>query len=249
MVTPGLLPEADDRRPSPYRWTVPFIVATLIAVIVYLIREREQTISKVFRQDEAYAAQARKREADVGRIRELEARITELQKTPPPAAVEAPPPAPAKAPDVRILPPELASERLTQGLHEFRSGRYAQAEACFLRAVPEGFLYLVLTCLERGDVREAMLFLGRAMASDPQWLRRVRPRDLFGSPAEYEKMLKAIEERCRENPLDLEAKTLLAYLHFHEKGPEHAKALLTEVSTAQPGHPAAQAFLEAVDRP
>ena len=53
----------------------------------------------------------------------------------------------------------------------------------------------------------------------------------------------------RENPLDAEAKTLLAYLHYHEKGPEYAKALLTEVATAQPDDPAAKAFLEAVDKP
>ena len=249
MVTPGLLPESDDRRVSPLLWILPLVLLALVASVVMLIRDRERTIAKM---RHAERAREKEHEADQARLRELEAQVVELKKAPAPppaAAVDAPPPSPGRAPDLRILPPELASERLTQGLHEFRSGRYAQAEACFLRAVPEGFLYLVLTCLERGDVREAMLFLGRAMAADPQWLRRVRPRDLFGSPAEYEKMLKAIEERCRETPLDLEAKTLLAYLHFHEKGPEHAKALLTEVATAQPGHPAAQAFLEAVDRP
>lgn len=240
MVTPGLLPEADDRRPSPLRGSPWFLVVVLVAVLIWQATRPAPPPPPPVVQE------------DVARIQALEARIAELRKAPPPpsAAVEPPPaPAPARAPDVRILPPDLAAERLTQGLHEFRSGRYAQAEACFLRAVPEGFLYLVLTCLERGDVREAMLFLERAMGADPQWLRRVRPRDLFGSPAEYERTLKALEDRCRENPLDLEAKTLLAYLHFHEKGPEHAKALLTEVATAQPGHPGARAFLETVDRP
>ena len=100
-----------------------------------------------------------------------------------------------------------------------------------------------------GDFREAALFLARAMKADPQWLRRIRPRDLFGSAEEFERALRSLEDRVRENPLDGDAKTLLAYLHFHEKGPEYAKALMTEVAAAQPDDPNAKAFLDAVDKP
>jgi tetratricopeptide (TPR) repeat protein len=239
MVTPGLLPEADDRRFPPFQLLPWLIIIALLGFIVWRGKSPEPKPA-----DPPAPPPAPKE--DVGRLKELEAEIARLRTSIPPAP---PAPAPAKAPDIRVLPPDLAAERLTQGLHEFRSGRYAQAEACFLRAVPEGFLYLVLSCLARGDVREAMIFLDRAMKADPQWLRRVRPRDLFGSAEEFERTLRSLEERLKENPLDVEAKTLLAYLHYHEKGAEYAKALLTEVATAQPDHPASKAFLEAIDKP
>lgn len=240
MVTPGLLPEADDRRFNPVHLLPWLIIPVLLGVIFWRGKSPEPAPAPPPPPPPAP-------KEDVGRIKELEAEIARLRtSTPPPAP---PDPAPAKAPDLRVLPPELAAERLTQGLHEFRSGRYAQAEACFLRAVPEGFLYLVLSCLARGDVREAMIFLGRAMKEDPRWLRRVRPRDLFGSAEEFERTLRSLEERLKENPLDGEAKTLLAYLHYHEKGAEYAKALVTEVAAAQPDHPAPKAFLEALEKP
>ncbi|HEX7897629.1 MAG TPA: hypothetical protein VF950_07695 [Planctomycetota bacterium] len=233
-----MLPEADDHRgPSLLRF-LPWLIVLLL--LVFMIWPRRPV-----ERDAAAPLPPPAPKEDVARIKELEAQIAELRKSPPP------PPAPesVRAPDLRVLPPDLAAERLTQGLHEFRSGRYAQAEACFLRAIPEGFLYLALSCVARGDLREAALFLARAMKADPRWLRRVRPRDLFGSAEEFERALKGVEDRVRENPLDAEAKTLLAYLHFHEKGPEYAKALLTEVAGAQPDDPSAKAFLEAVDKP
>lgn len=237
MVTPGLLPEADDRRFNP-RLLLPWLIVLVLFGFIFLRRPAPAPVPP--------PPPAPKE--DVGRIKELEAQIAELKKAPPPApvAVEA---APVKAPELRILPPELAAERLTQGLHEFRSGRYAQAEACFLRAIPEGFLYVALCCLARGDLRDASLFLARAMKADPQWLRRIRPRDLFGNPEDFEKTLRSLEERVRDNPLDAEAKTLLAYLHFHEKGPEFAKALMTEVAGAHPEDPHPKAFLESIDKP
>ena len=238
MVTPGLLPEADDHRASPLRFLPWLIILALLGVIFWLLRWNVNPTPT--------PSQPPVVKVDVDRVRELEAQVAELRKSPP---LPPPDPAPARAPDLRVLPPDLAAERLTQGLHEFRSGRYVQAEACFLRAIPEGFLYLALSCVARGDLREAALFLARAMKADPQWLRRVRPRDLFGSAEEFERALRSLEERVRENPLDGEAKTLLAYLHFHEKGPEYAKALLTEVATAQPDDPSARAFLEAVEKP
>jgi tetratricopeptide (TPR) repeat protein len=250
MVTPGLLPEADDRRPSPLRWILPLVIVGLIVAVFTLIRENQVILGKMRHLDAARDAAVPPSvlKEDVGRIRELEAQIAELRKSTPPPP---PPPdaVPAKAPDLRVLPPDLAAERLTQGQQHFRSGRYMEAEACFLRAIPEGFLYLALSCVARGDIREASLFLARAMKEDPQWLRRFRPRDLFGSAEEFERALKGLEDRVKENPLDGEAKTVLAYLHFHEKGAEYAKALMTEVAAAQPADPAPKAFLDALEKP
>lgn len=238
MVTPGLLPEADDPRPpSPLRWTLTLAFLALTLLLVWSLVQ----LGQVGRERDLLAARPAPPpppKEDVGRIRELEAELARLKA--PPAV---------KAADVRLLPPELAAERLTQGLHEFRSGRYAPAEACFLRAAPEGYLYLVLTCLARGDAREGALFLGKAMEADAGWLRRIRPRDLFGSAEEFERTLRALEDRSREAPLDPEAKTLLAYLHFHEKGAEYAKALLVEVAGAHPDHPSVKAFLAALEKP
>lgn len=243
MVTPGLLPESDDHRgPSPLRFLPWLIILALTGVIVW--QAQQGAVEKKLTHYHAPPAP----QEYLDKIKALESKITELRLAPAPA-VEPPPAAPAKAPDLRVLPADLAAERLTQGLHEFRSGRYVQAEACFLRAIPEGFLYLALSCVARGDVREAALFLARAMKEDSQWLRRIRPRDLFGSAEEFERALRGLEDRVKENPLDAEAKTLLAYFHYHEKGAEYAKALLTEVATAQPGDPAAKAFLEAVEKP
>ncbi len=242
MVTPGLLPEADDRPPFPLRRLVALAFLALIGLLLWSLVQ----LGRIGRERDVLLAEKLKSPVlaprpDLARIRELEAELAALKAAPPPPAV--------KATDVRLLPPELAAERLTQGLHELRSGRYAPAEACFLRAAPEGHLYLVLTCLARGDVREAALFLAKTMEADAAWLRRIRPRDLFGSAEEFERTLRSLEERARENPLDLEAKTLLAYLHFHEKGAESAKALLVEVAAAQPDHPAAKAFLAALEKP
>jgi tetratricopeptide (TPR) repeat protein len=244
MVTPGLLPEADDRPRAPLLRFLPSLLILVLLGFIYWQSRRHAAQLESLARLESVPPPAPK--VDVERIRELEAQIERLRTSTP---LPAPVPAPVRAPDLRVLPPDLAAERLTQGLQEFRSGRYAQAEACFLRAIPEGFLYLVLSCVARGDVREAALFLARAMRADPQWLRRIRPRDLFGSAEEFARALGGLEDRVRENPLDAEAKTLLAYLHFHEKGPEYAKALLTEVATAQPDDPSAKAFLEAIDQP
>lgn len=251
MVTPGLLPEASDRRPSPLPVTGLLLLLAAAAGLIYLglkaarLKAERETIA-------AEAAALRQEIAltrpEIAKVSMLQRRILELEKGRP--AAESPEsPAPARAPDVRVLPPAppgLAQERITQGLHEFRSGRFLQAELAFLRAVPEAYGYIVLTCFVRGDVREAVLFLGRALASDPEWLRRVKPRDLFGAPEEYEKALRALEERVARDPLDPEAKTLLAYFRLHDQGPGYAKALLVEAVNAAPGHAEAKRFLEAL---
>ena len=234
MVTPGVLPEAADRRLSPWPFTLALLGVALLAGCGYLVvqvmrlrAERDRLVAELKAETirAAYEEQLRRDPQDV--------RITHREVVP-----QEPSPRPgtssARAPEVRVVPREQVQERITQGLHEFRSGRYLQAELAFLRAVPEAFGYIVITCFLRGEVREAVNVLGRALASDPEWLRRVKPRDLFGAPEDYEKALRALEERVAADPLDAEAKTLLAYFQFHEKGPEYAKALLVEASNARP---------------
>src|SRR5262245_16989773 len=192
-----------------------------------------------------------------------------LKKSAPPASFRptAPPEAPAPAPDVaaptlpspappdspatdlRAVPPaprEGLDERLRQGLAELRAARYPQAELHFFRALPEGYVYLLLSSLGRGDCREAASFLTRAAAADPAWFRKASPRDHL-SAAEYDRVLAALSARVRDNPLDAEAKLLLAYFQFHEKGPAYAKALLVEVTGLQPDHADARKFLRALD--
>src|SRR6185295_10466037 len=114
----------------------------------------------------------------------------------------------------------------------------------FFRAVPDSFLYLALSGLARGDWREALGFLSRAMTADPQWLRRANPRDLFGTEAEYRRVLQGVEARVLEAPLDTDAKVLLAYLRYHDQGAPYAKALLIEVTNVKPDHEEAKRFLE-----
>jgi tetratricopeptide (TPR) repeat protein len=150
-------------------------------------------------------------------------------------------PAPV-APKLRVLPED--PEYLSRGLQEFRQGRYEQAERQFFRALPDSFLYLALTGLAQHNWHEALAFLARAMTSDPAWLRKVNPRDLFGSDAAFEGILTALDEQVSKNPLDADLKTLAAYLRYHEKGAAYAKALLVEATTANPDHEAARAFLE-----
>jgi len=256
MVTPGLLPEASDRRSGAKRDVVVLAFLSLSGVLAFVAvqlgrvaNERDRLADELYRVPlrpplpAPAVAPPAEVEALRTRIAELEA---ELRKPPPTLPVEASPP-PVRP--FRVLPKEDAAERLTQGLHELRSARPVEAERFLLRALPEGFLPLVMTALLRGDVREAVVFLARAIASDPEWLRRFRPRDLFGAAEEYERARTAVEERTRENPLDPDAKVLLAYFLHHEKGPSYAKALLVEATTLQPDHPEAKAFLETLEKP
>src|SRR6185503_4910849 len=96
----------------------------------------------------------------------------------------------------------------------------------------------------QADYREAIGFLGAAMAQDPNWLRKVKPGDLFGSKAAYQAMVSALEEQLEKDPVNPDLKTLLAYLRYHDKGAPYAKALLIEATNADPAHEAAKAFLE-----
>ena len=86
------------------------------------------------------------------------------------------------------------------------------------------------------------------MSIDPDWLRKVKPEDLFGSRTRYEQAVRALEEKLEKDPVNPDLKTLLAYLRYHDKGAPYAKALLIEATNAQPDHEAARAFLEALER-
>ena len=160
--------------------------------------------------------------------------------TPPPAG-------PARAPDVRVVPSRTQDpQHIAQGLHEFRAGRFDQAERHFFRAFPDSLLYLALTSLAQARYAEALGFLSRSMLVDPTWLTRVKPADLFGTPAAYKRALQSLEEQVEKDPVNPDLKTLLAYLRYHDKGAPYAKALLIEATNAQPDHEAAKAFLEAI---
>jgi hypothetical protein len=252
MLPPGLLPESSEPRRSAAPWILGAVVFTsLLALLGTLLHVRQLT---------------RERDDERKRIDELVAALNKrLEPAPPTAPSELPkPPAlspepviqplpgapPVKrAPDFRVssdIGRDPLAERIAQGLHEFRSARYAQAELQFFRAVPDSFLYLALAGMARGDWREAMGFLSRAMVADPKWLQRVNPRDLFGTEAEFRRVLQGVEARVAEDPLDSESKVLLAYLRYHDQGAAYAKALLIEVTNVKPDHEEAKRFLESL---
>ena len=252
MLPPGLLPESSEPRRSPAAWILGVIVlSALLALggtllqIRRLTRERDDERKRV---EELVAALTKRVEPPPPMAPPLIEKAPEPQPTapvPPPSA----PPAARRSPDLRVSSDPFRdplAERIAQGLHEFRSARYAQAELQFFRAVPDSFLYLALAGLARGDWREALGFLSRAMAADPKWLHRVNPRDLFGTEEEYRRVLQGVEARVAENPLDAESKVLLAYLRFHDQGAAYAKALLIEVTNLKPDHEEAKRFLEAL---
>jgi hypothetical protein len=253
MLPPGLLPESFEPRRSAAPWILGVVVLTsLLALLGTLLQVRRLT---------------RERDDERKRVDELVAALKKkVEPPPPPEPAELPKP-PAPSPETPVQPPPAApaakrtsdlrfssselgrdplAERISQGLHEFRSARYAQAELQFFRAVPDSFLYLALAGLARGDWREALGFLSRAMAADPKWLHRVNPRDLFGTEAEYRRVLEGVEAQVVKDPLDSESKVLLAYLRYHDQGAAYAKALLIEVTNVKPDHEEAKRFLEAL---
>lgn len=241
-LPPGLLPESSDTRPSRAPLLSGAVAAlALLAVVLLLVQNRRLAHERDEALHRAVPAPPIKTEPAP-------------PMSPPPAPVpEAPPvaasstsepPPPAPAPQVRVLPAD--PEVLTKGLQEFRSGRYDQAERQFFRAIPDSFVYLALTSLAQRNWREAFSFLSRAMGADPRWLRKVNPRDLFGTAADFDALLAALDEQVAKHPIDPDLKTLAAYVRFHEKGAPYAKALLVEATTANPDHEPAKAFLEAL---
>jgi tetratricopeptide (TPR) repeat protein len=240
MIPPGLLPESSEPRRSPSSWVLGAVVLTALLALLgaglqirRLARERDEAVGMV-------AEMQRRRPA------ESPPRLVEPIPAPPAPAVPPAPEAP-RGPDVRPAPPRTPDpQHIAQGLHEFRAGRFDQAERQFFRAFPDSLLYLALTSLAQGRYQEAIGFLSRAMIVDPTWLQRVKPADLFGTKVPYAQVLQALEEQQEKDPLNADLKTLLAYLRYHDKGAPYAKALLIEATTAQPEHEAARAFLEAI---
>jgi tetratricopeptide (TPR) repeat protein len=242
-LPPGLLPETVETRPSRAWWILGAVVLLALPALLALLHQNRNLAAE---RDDALArvAESLKRVPPLP----VPAVVVEPAKPVPVDPIPAPASPPAsvavvpKPPKIRVLPED--PEYLSRGLQEFRQGRYDQAERQFFRAIPESFLYLALTGLAQHNWREAMTFLARAMTSDPAWLRKVNPQDLFGSAAAYEGVLAALDEQISKNPLDADLKTLAAYLRYHEKGAAYAKALLVEATTVNPDHEAARAFLE-----
>jgi tetratricopeptide (TPR) repeat protein len=246
-LPPGLLPETNEPSPSRTSWGLG--AGLLVALLA---------LGGLLAQNRRLASEHADAVADLARLRR---QLAAAPATPPPAAVPAPDPAPGRAapespapsvapvraPELRVLKDRAEDPQfITRGLHEFRSGRYDQAERQFFRAFPDSILYLALTGLAQRNWREAFAFLSRSMTLDPKWLGRVHPRDLFGSEADYDALVQSLEDQISKNPLDADLKVLSAYLRFHDKGAPYAKALLIEATNVNPDHEAAKAFLEAL---
>jgi len=249
MLPPGLLPDSPEPRRSPASWVLAAVVFTaLLALLGALLQIRRLARER----DEA---RAHLHVLSKLRVTMPGSDPVEEPKPPPPPPPtpeppspipDAPPASPSRTPHVKVLPARAQDgQHLAQGLQEFRGGRYDQAERQFFRALPDSYLYLALTSLAQANYREAIGFLEAAML-DPNWLRKVRPGDLFGSKAAYLKMVSALEEQLEKDPINADLKTLVAYLRYHDKGAPYAKALLIEATNADPEHEAAKAFLEAL---
>jgi len=247
MIPPGLLPESSEPPRSSSSWVLAAVVLTALLALLgallqirRLARERDDAVEKL-------AAVQKKRPVETPPRGEEPAPSAEPAPAPGAPVPPPPPAAPPRAPDVRVLPPRTPDpQHIAQGLHEFRAGRFDQAERQFFRAFPDSLLYLALTSLAQARYSEALGFLARAMVVDPTWLTRVKPADLFGSKVPYKNVLQALEEQLEKDPVNADLKTLLAYLRYHDKGATYAKALLIEATTAQPDHEAARTFLEAL---
>lgn len=246
MLPPGLLPDSPEPRRAPASWVLAAVVfAALLALlgalfqIRRLVRERDEAREQVFALAKVRATMPPPPPVE-------EPKPPTIPPPPPTPAPDPTPPARPPAPGVKVLPARPQDgQHLRQGLQEFRGGRYDQAERQFFRALPDSYLYLALTSLAQANYREAIGFLEAAML-DPNWLRKVRPGDLFGSKAAYLKMVSALEEQLEKDPVNADLKTLVAYLRYHDKGAPYAKALLIEATNADPEHEAAKAFLEAL---
>jgi tetratricopeptide (TPR) repeat protein len=244
-LPPGLLPESGETVPSRAPVVLGGVVLVALVTIAGLLIQNRRLAAE---RDEAMA-RAQLPSQSPGALPPPENPAD--PGTPavvPVAGPTAPDPAPVPiaphAPGIRVLPED--PQYITRGLQEFRAGRYEQAERQFFRAFPESLLYLCLTSFAQRNWREAFSFLARAMSADPQWLRRVNPRDLFGRDADYAAVLEALDEQISKTPVDADLKTLAAYVRYHEKGAPYAKALLIEATNLNPDHEAAKAFLEAL---
>lgn len=246
-LPPGLLPESFEPRRSTAPWVLGALVLTaLLALLAALFQIRTLARERDDAVRELVAMRNRPVEPPPRPV-EAPRPAPALPAPPPVASADPPPPGPTRAPEIRVLPTRPQDpQHIAQGLHEFRGGRYDQAERHFFRAFPDSMLYLALSSLAQARFAEAIGFLHRAMTVDREWLQKVRPGDLFGTKAAYGRILQSLEEQIEKDPLNPDLKTLLAYLRYHDKGAPYAKALLIEATNAQPDHDPAKAFLEAI---
>jgi len=248
MLPPGLLPEnTESRRTLSPRLSFILALASMVALggtlmqLRRVTQERDQALDRLSAPP-AKVAESRPRPPAPVAPPPAPLPAAELPAPPPPALL------PSRAPDLRISSSALEeSQHIAQGLQEFRAGHYEQAERQLFRALPESILYLALCSLAEGNYREAFGFLSRAMSLDPNWLRKVKPSDLFGSGPGYQAALQGLEDQVSKEPLNADLKTLLAYLRFHDKGATYAQALLLEATAADPAQGEAKAFLKALE--
>ena len=246
MHPPGLFPDS-----SPGRSKTSLVLGAVVFTALLALAGAVLQIRRLARErDEAVESLARLRtrsEDPAPKLADPAPRAAEPSALAPPPALPPPAPGDPRPADVRVVPTRPTDpQHLAQGLQEFRAGRYDQAERRFFRAFPDSLVYLALSSLAEANYREAIGFLSAAMTQDPNWLRKVKPEDLFGSPAAYRAMVSALEGQLEKSPLDPDLKTLLAYLRYHDKGAPYAKALLIEATNADPGYEPARAFLDAL---
>ncbi|MBI2932534.1 MAG: hypothetical protein HYY16_12860 [Planctomycetes bacterium] len=125
----------------------------------------------------------------------------------------------------------------TQALSEAAQGRYQDARWHLTQAVAldatdaRSWWLLSFTHLATGSYREAGEAFSRALQLGQRGLfgPEQNPSLRFKTREEYERYLRGLEEYVTAHPEDLHARTLLAYHHFFERGPNYAQALLVEV--------------------
>lgn len=235
MDTPGLLPEGDEPRGSRLRWVLG-ILAFLFLLVLGLLGVQLARLKQEFERNQAKIDELlgerrripspRPESAAVSRrVEELEARLAQVEayRRSEASSPAAPPAAPGS--------PERAAAAV----------RPSETEAMIYVHVSVGFA-------GRGLHPEAVRALGEALRLDPAASLRVKPRALFAAPEEYERVQSELERRTREDPLDVEAKTVLAYFQFHDKGSDAAKVVLHQVLAADPGHAVARKLLEFLER-
>ncbi len=112
------------------------------------------------------------------------------------------------------------------------------------------YVYVAMGFARRGLCAEAVRSLEEALRLDASVFWRTRPRSLLGSEEEYQKVLEELQRRVRENPLDVEARVVLAYLCVHDPalGRDQAKALLVQALGLDPGHAVAKRLLEGLEQ-
>ena len=234
MDMPGLLPEDGGPRPSRLPWVQGLLVLVFLLVLGLLV------VQLVRLRGERNAAQAR-----------IEDLLRQIRK-------------PVPAPSAPAEPPSRARRReeLESRLAQVESGRRPEPEVPghAPAAGPRGgrpleaeamvYVYVSMEFVRRGLMPEAVRSLEEALRLDPEIFRKVKPRALLGSEEEYRKLLAELEKRVRENPMDADARVVLAYLYLHDPamGRDQARLLLTQAVGANPDHAVARKLMESLEK-